>query len=97
MFAIWASQSVKRYLEPLAIAANITQANDCRLDQVLLTFGFVYHFFSSLIAQLSARVWNLVGQKLIRMSLLLQLFSTPGSKWVQFDAMHSCSPKLPST
>ncbi|EJF56157.1 hypothetical protein DICSQDRAFT_72102, partial [Dichomitus squalens LYAD-421 SS1] len=39
---------VKRHLEPLAIAANITQANDCRLDQVLLTFGFVYNFFTLL-------------------------------------------------
>ncbi|EJF60609.1 hypothetical protein DICSQDRAFT_62505 [Dichomitus squalens LYAD-421 SS1] len=39
---------VKRHLEPLAIAANVTQANDCRLDQVLLTFGFIYNFFTSL-------------------------------------------------
>ncbi|KJA22371.1 hypothetical protein HYPSUDRAFT_1084456, partial [Hypholoma sublateritium FD-334 SS-4] len=32
---------ITRYLEPLAIAANITQASFCRLDQVLLTFGFL--------------------------------------------------------
>lgn len=38
---------VKRHLEPLAVAANITQANDCRLDQVLITFGFLYRFFST--------------------------------------------------
>jgi hypothetical protein len=32
---------VKRHLEPLAVAANVTQASFCRLDQVLLTFGFL--------------------------------------------------------
>ena len=32
---------MKRHLEPLAIAANITQASFCRLDTVLLTFGFL--------------------------------------------------------
>lgn len=30
-----------RYLEPLAIAANIVQESFCRMDQVLLTFGFL--------------------------------------------------------
>lgn len=33
--------SVTRYLEPLAIAANIIQDSFCRLDQVLVTFGFL--------------------------------------------------------
>ena len=33
------------YLEPLAIAANVTQAATCRPDQVLVTFGMLYHFF----------------------------------------------------
>ena len=32
---------MKRHLEPLAIAANITQASFCRLDEVLLTFGYL--------------------------------------------------------
>lgn len=32
---------MKWHLEPLAIAANITQASFCRLDTVLLTFGFL--------------------------------------------------------
>jgi len=32
---------MKSDLEPLAIAANITQAAFCRLDTVLLTFGFL--------------------------------------------------------
>ena len=36
------------YLEPLAIAANITQASFCRLDQVLLTFGTLRHDFQAL-------------------------------------------------
>jgi len=32
---------IARYLEPLAIAANVVQESFCRLDQVLLTFGFL--------------------------------------------------------
>ncbi|KAF8956006.1 hypothetical protein BDZ97DRAFT_1672403, partial [Flammula alnicola] len=32
---------ITRYLEPLAIAANIVQESFCRIDQVLLTFGFL--------------------------------------------------------
>ena len=32
---------MKRHLEPLAIAANITQASFCHLDTVLLTFRFL--------------------------------------------------------
>ena len=32
---------MKRHLEPLTIAANITQALFCHLDTVLLTFGFL--------------------------------------------------------
>ena len=30
---------IKRHLEPLAIAANVTQSTFCRVDEVLLTFG----------------------------------------------------------
>jgi hypothetical protein len=30
---------MKRHLEPLAIAANVTQASFCRMDQVLLMFS----------------------------------------------------------
>jgi len=30
---------IKQHLEPLAIAANVTQSAFCRLDEVLLTFG----------------------------------------------------------
>ena len=32
---------MKDHLEPLAVAANITQASFCRLDEVLLTFGYL--------------------------------------------------------
>lgn len=32
---------MKHHLEPLAIVANITQASFCRLDEVLLTFGYL--------------------------------------------------------
>jgi hypothetical protein len=32
---------MKCHLEPLAIAANVTQAAFCCLDQVLLTFAFL--------------------------------------------------------
>ncbi|KAI9063901.1 hypothetical protein FKP32DRAFT_1564653 [Trametes sanguinea] len=39
---------IKLHLEPLAIAANVAQTAHCRLDQVLLTFGFLYHRFSNL-------------------------------------------------
>ncbi|KAJ3008701.1 hypothetical protein NUW54_g3057 [Trametes sanguinea] len=39
---------VKRHLEPLAIATNITQSNRSRLDEVLITFGTLFHFFHSL-------------------------------------------------
>lgn len=38
---------VKRHLEPFALAANITQTTFCRLDDVLLTFGALYHTVSS--------------------------------------------------
>ncbi|GBE86226.1 hypothetical protein SCP_0901050 [Sparassis crispa] len=39
---------IKNHLEPLAIAANVTQGARCRLDQVLLTFGFLFLHFSLL-------------------------------------------------
>lgn len=40
IFDSWISR-MKRHLEPLAIAANVTQAAFCRLDTVVLTFGFL--------------------------------------------------------
>src|SRR5882762_3132948 len=40
--------SMKRHLEPLAIATNITQASFCHLDQVLLTFGHLIMQYKSM-------------------------------------------------
>ncbi|KAF6746082.1 hypothetical protein DFP72DRAFT_823413, partial [Ephemerocybe angulata] len=37
-----------RYLEPLAIAANVTQQSFCRLDEVLITFGFLVHKYTGM-------------------------------------------------
>ncbi|KAI0693131.1 ribonuclease H-like domain-containing protein [Cerioporus squamosus] len=42
---------VKLHLEPLAIAAHITQSNSCRLDDVVLTFGFLYRYFDNLVQE----------------------------------------------
>ncbi|KDQ10783.1 hypothetical protein BOTBODRAFT_74233, partial [Botryobasidium botryosum FD-172 SS1] len=39
---------MKSHLQPLAVAANITQAANARLDQVLLTFGALFRAFSRL-------------------------------------------------
>lgn len=39
---------MKRHLEPLAIATNITQASFCRLDQVLLNFGHLVMQYKSM-------------------------------------------------
>ncbi|KAF9058366.1 hypothetical protein BDP27DRAFT_1151824, partial [Rhodocollybia butyracea] len=39
---------IKNHLEPLAIAANITQSAFCRLYQVLLTLGSLYMHFQRL-------------------------------------------------
>jgi hypothetical protein len=39
---------VKKHLEPLALAANITQASHCQLDQVLIIFGLLYHKYNIL-------------------------------------------------
>ena len=38
--------SIKRHLKPLAIAANISQANHIRPDQILLILGLLYLQFS---------------------------------------------------
>lgn len=36
---------VIRHLEPLGAAANAIQATFCRLDTVILTFGYLYHIY----------------------------------------------------
>jgi hypothetical protein len=42
------SPRIKIILEPLAIAANITQAPHTHLDHVLLTLGNLYRIYSNL-------------------------------------------------
>ncbi|CDO68226.1 hypothetical protein BN946_scf184913.g16 [Trametes cinnabarina] len=59
---------IKQHLEPLAIAANVAQTAHCRLDQVLLTFGFLYHRFSNLPpdvadAEVSSAVCNSIEER----------------------------------
>jgi len=39
---------IKNFLEPLAIASNITQADSARVDIVLITFAFLYIRYSKL-------------------------------------------------
>lgn len=41
---------VVNHLRPLAIATNVLQAQFCRLDTVLMTFGFLYMQFSEMIS-----------------------------------------------
>lgn len=42
---------IERHLEPLAIAANVTQSMFCRLDEVLLTFGALMLSYRNLRGQ----------------------------------------------
>ncbi|PBK83460.1 hypothetical protein ARMGADRAFT_1037846 [Armillaria gallica] len=43
---------IKNHLEPLAIAANVTQAALCHLDQVLLMFGQLYMHYTTALTEL---------------------------------------------
>src|SRR5271170_974873 len=83
---------MKRHLEPLAIATNITQASFCRLDQVLMTFGHLTMQYKSMtdvddvvgcnaiIASLEAR-WATADQEIFIAAVVLNPFyqSTPFS------------------
>jgi len=40
---------IKNFLEPLAIASNITQADSACVDIVLITFAFLYIQYSKLL------------------------------------------------
>jgi len=40
---------IKRFLELLAIASNITQTNSARVDIILITFAFLYIHYSKLL------------------------------------------------
>ncbi|KAJ3767016.1 ribonuclease H-like domain-containing protein, partial [Lentinula raphanica] len=62
--AFWeALSSIVTHLEPLAIAANVIQAAHCRLDQVLLTFGYLFYFY------LTMRVNDTRGRDAIILSI----------------------------
>lgn len=76
---------VTRHLRPLAIAANIVQAAFCRIDQVLLTFGFLTMTYSNLtetedaegcnaiMASIEKR-WAKADQEIFICSLILNPF-----------------------
>lgn len=77
---------MKRHLEPLAVAANITQASFCRLDEVLLTFGYLVMQYkkmqtdaedvaacNSIIASIEKR-WAVSDQELFVAAVLLNPF-----------------------
>lgn len=77
--------SIKRHLEPLAIAANVTQASFCRLDTVLLTFGFLMMQYrnmtdpedhqgcQAIMASLEKR-WAVSDQELFIASIIINPF-----------------------
>jgi hypothetical protein len=81
---------MKRHLEPLAIATNITQASFCRLDQVLMTFGHLVMQYRSMtdpedvvgctaiIESIEAR-WATADQEIFIAAVVLNPFyqSTP--------------------
>lgn len=77
---------MKRNLEPLAVAANITQASFCRLDEVLLTFGYLVMQYrrmradegdaaacDSIIASIEKR-WAVSDQEIFVAAVLLNPF-----------------------
>jgi hypothetical protein len=76
---------VTRYLEPLAIAANIVQESFCRIDQVLLTFGFLVMKYrdekmdqdpigrDAIINSIEAR-WNKSDQEIFISTVLVNPF-----------------------
>ena len=76
---------IARYLEPLAIAANVVQDSFCRLDQVLLTFGFLLMTYrndkmkddpvgrDAIIASMEAR-WAKCDQQIFVCAVLVNPF-----------------------
>jgi len=57
--------SIKIHLEPLAIAANILQAADTRLDMTILTWGNLYRIYSdpTLDSAVSSQVLNSLSKR----------------------------------
>ena len=93
---------VTRYLEPLAIAANITQSSFCRMDQVLLTFGYLILQYAqpamaddpiardAIINSLEKR-WSKADQELFIASVLINPFyrSTPFTEHHTFSLAYA--------
>ncbi|KAI0310539.1 hypothetical protein OF83DRAFT_1070358 [Amylostereum chailletii] len=79
-----------RHLEPLAISANVTQATVCRLDEVLLTFGWLvmkyttmrtldpedYTACTAIISSLEKRWSNAVQEPFIAAVILNPFYQT---------------------
>jgi len=92
---------VTRYLEPLAIAANIIQGSFCRMDQVLLTFGFLVMQYwnekmdqdpvghDAILNSIEAH-WNKSDQEVFIGAVLVNPFyrSTPFTPLALFNKAH---------
>ena len=67
MFSL--NSSVKIHLEPLAVAANILQSSDTRLDTTLLTWGNLYRIYSdpALDDAVRAQVLNSLSKRWLQM------------------------------
>jgi hypothetical protein len=88
---------IARYLEPLAIAANVVQESFCRLDQVLLTFGFLLMQYrnekmnedpvgrDAIIASIEAR-WDKSDQEVF----VCAVFINPFYRTLPFNASLPC-------
>lgn len=56
---------LKKQLEPLALAANITQLSNVRLDQVLIIFGLLYKEYQALLAEDNSLETRYLVQRII--------------------------------
>ena len=92
---------VTHYLEPLAIAANIIQGSFYRMDQVLLTFGFLVMQYwnekmdqdpvghDAILNSIEAH-WNKYDQEVFIGAVLVNPFyqSTPFTQLALFNEAH---------
>jgi hypothetical protein len=76
---------MKQPLEPLAIAANITQASFCHFDTVLLTFGFLLMQYwqmtddedldaAAAMMESIERCWAVANQQIFIAAVIVNLF-----------------------
>jgi len=74
-----------RYLEPLAIAANIIQQSFCRLDQVLISFGYLTIKQDAVacqaILQSIEAQWAKCDQEVFVAAVLVNPFFTMSAFW----------------